>query len=170
MRVRYKSALVVALLALVALAALLGSRPDPRLANMSGVELAEHIRKREPDRDHAIKLIIPHARTEGGEIERQALVHALSAGPGVTIYEPAAEALEAVGPIAIRTLRASLDRERPWMMRYAVIMLGRLARSDDEESITALKRACADRPGGYHIDSAVDRALQQIAGYGTRPR
>ncbi len=138
-------------------------RPPAHLTQMTGEELAAYVRAREPDLNDAIELIVPFAKRQGGEAEREALVHALAAGPRVDIYGPAAAALEEVGEIAVPTLRSNLRRDQPWIMRYSVIMLGRLARASDEETILALRSARADRPGGYHLDKAVDAALEQIA-------
>ena len=156
-------AVALLLVLVVAGAAYLLNRPPAYLAELNGDELAAHIRARDPDLKHAVRLIVPFASREGGETEREALVHALAAGPSVAIYEPAATALEQVGQTAVPTLRVNLRRDQPWIMRYCVIMLGRLARADDEETIAALRSARADAPGGYHIEEAVDAALGQIA-------
>lgn len=137
------------------------------LARLSGGELATLVRGRGPELNCAISLLVPYAKKDDAEYARKALVHALAAGPNVPIYEPAAKALEEVGEPAIATLRASLFHESLWIVRYSVIMLGRMADGDDEETIRLLKSLrgrYGDTAGSNHIGPAIDQSIKNILG------
>ncbi len=134
---------------------------DAKLRGMTVEELIYRVDERRRPLGRVMTLLVPHAQTNDDAC--RALIHGLCAGAGPPIYEPAAEALEDVGAPALPLLLEAIQHRDGWVVRYAVIMLGRMARPGGTEAGVLRSMLRAGITGdGYGIERSIQAALREI--------